>query len=99
MKKDKFIECAKLMMEEHDKYCSIVKDAEKIYLNKLSELDKRYKTKIFTKQTIAEKKHIFRWYETHLSAELYAEDNVIIYSSIVQDFIDEQEEIHKLTIF
>lgn len=55
MKKDKFIECAKLMMEEHDKYCSIVKDAEKIYLNKLSELDKRYKTKIFTKQTIAEK--------------------------------------------
>lgn len=99
MKKDEFIECAKLMMEAQDKYCSIVRDAEKIYLNKLSELDKRYKTKIFTKQTIAETKHILRWYETNLSAEFYAEDDVIIYNNIMQNFIDEQEEMHGLALY
>ncbi len=99
MNKDKFIECGYMMIDAHDEYYDEIEAAWTKYLARIAALDKRYKAKLFTEQTIEETRSMLRFGETNLAAELYTDDDAIVYSNVIYLFIGEYESKYGIRLY
>ena len=99
MNKDKFIECGYLMSSAYEEYVDSLRTIQDTYLKKLNCLDKKFKTKIFTKDAIEEMRYLMLVHDSQIAAESYLDDDTNIYFQLVQFFICDQEEIHNVRLF